>query len=435
MAPQPCGRTRIQPNLPPLPADKFYAGIKKKRGPKRKPLAEILQKPERRVENPYRSYTVSYKLRILSYWIQTRVACGPTRVRELTREEVAHHFKIPASNLSRWRKEEKEGKFAAMKAGQKRVGGGGRGRRWIEMEKELFEKFRERRALGRPVRRSWFRRASYELFQKNYPARDPDEFRFSNGWFRGYLGWHQISLRAVTNKASQLPRDFGESILSWLRFNRRNSQYRPGEERGLEQGGHRVGRYMLQNICNMDQTPVPFEYLEGRTYNQIGEKSIWLQSSKSGWDKRQGTIQLTVFADGVARVKPLIFFRGKGTGSTIVSEQRLYDNRVVVKFNPTAYANSSNMLEWLDEQLVPVLNGQPTLLAIDLFSGHKTEEVLDTFRAHDVMPSVIPGGCTGLVQPLDVSINRPFKDLLKVSYTQSKCYLRGGELILQLTLS
>jgi len=177
---------------------------------------------------------------------------------------------------------------------------------------------------------------------------------------------------------------------------------------------------MLQNICNMDQTPIAFEYLKGRTYNQIGEKSIGLQSSKSGWDKRQETIQLTAFADRVAWVKPLIFFHGKGTRSTIMSQERLCDNRVVVKFTPTAYANSSNMLEWLDQQLVPVLNGEPTLLAIDLFSSHKTEEVLDTFRPHDIMPSIIPGGCTAQVQPLHVSINRPFKDLLKVSYTPSK---------------
>jgi len=58
----------------------------------------------------------------------------------------------------------------------------------------------------------------------------------------------------------------------------------------------------------MDQTPLPFEYLEGQTCNTIGDKTIWLQSTKSGWDKKQGTIQLTIFADGIPRVAPLIFF-------------------------------------------------------------------------------------------------------------------------------
>lgn len=200
------------------------------------------------------------------------------------------------------------------------------------------------------------------------------------------------------------------------------------DEFGLGDIPAAVGRYRLQNICNMDQTPLPFEYLEGQTYNTTGEKNIWIQSSStSGWDKRQGTIQLTVFADGVPRVQPLVFFRGKGIGSTIVEEGRRYDSRVVVKFNPTAYANSTNIVEWLDEQVVPVLQSQPTLLAMDLFAAHKMEEVLDTLRAHDITVSVIPGGCTGLVQPLNVSINRPFKDILKV------CQLKiGGETYLTL---
>ena len=126
------------------------------------------------------------------------------------------------------------------------------------------------------------------------------------------------------------------------------------------------------------------------------------------------TIQLTVFADEVPRVKPLIFFRGQGTGGTILTERRGYDPRVIIKFNPKAYANSSNIVEWLDEQIVPVLENQPTLLALDLFGAHKTVEVLDTFWANDITVSIIPGGCTSLVQPLDVSINRPFKDILKV---------------------
>ena len=43
------GRIQVRLNLPELPADKFYAGIKKKRGPMRKPLAEVLQRPKKEV--------------------------------------------------------------------------------------------------------------------------------------------------------------------------------------------------------------------------------------------------------------------------------------------------------------------------------------------------------------------------------------------------
>lgn len=168
----------------------------------------------------------------------------------------------------------------------------------------------------------------------------------------------------------------------------------------------------------MDQTPLPFEYLSGRSYHQQGDKTIWVPGSKqTGWDKRQATIQLTIFADGIPRVKPLVFFRGQGIGASIQAEKERYDQRVVVKFNPKAYANSTSIVEWLDDQVIPVLDGRSTLMALDMFGSHKTEEVLDTMRAHDITLSVIPAGCTGLVQPLDVSINRPFKDILKVSIT------------------
>ena len=412
-ASQRSGRVPGRPDIPPLPADKFYAGVQKKREPVRKPLSEVLRHPQKEVTNPYRSYTVSYKLRVLSYWIGTKIPYGPTRVREPTQVEKAERFKIPAGNLSRWKKEEEEGKFTALKGGQRRAGGGGRGRVWAAMEKVLFEQFRERRAMGRPVRRGWFRRVSKGLIPIHDPGRDPTLFRFSNGWFRSFLRWDQISLRFVTNTASQLPADFAGAILNWLKFNRRNSQT---HEQDINWGRSNtlvpaVGHYRLQNICNLDQTPVPYEYLGGQTYNLIGEMSVWLQSSKSGWEKRKGTTQLTVFADGISRVLPLIFFRGQGIGPTIGRERQQYDPCVIVKFNPTAYANSSSVLEWQDEKLIPILDDQPTLLAIDLFQAHQTAEVLDTFRANDIAVSLIPGGCTCLVQPLDISINRPFKDI------------------------
>jgi hypothetical protein len=82
------------------------------------------------------------------------------------------------------------------------------------------------------------------------------------------------------------------------------------------------------------------------------------------------------------------------------------------------------MVEWLDQQIVPVLDNQPSLIVLDLFGGHKTDGVLDTLYANDITVSIIPGGCTGLIQPLDISINRPFKDILKVRsvYTYSILY-------------
>ena len=59
------------------------------------------------------------------------------------------------------------------------------------------------------------------------------------------------------------------------------------------------------NIINMDQTTLPWEYLEGKTYEFRGNRTVWVKSKKSGWNKRQATIQLTIFADGIPRVKPI----------------------------------------------------------------------------------------------------------------------------------
>jgi len=45
--------------------------------------------------------------------------------------------------------------------------------------------------------------------------------------------------------------------------------------------------------------------------------------------------------------------------------------------------------------------------------SHKTPAILDLLRSNKITPSFIPGGCTGLVQPLDISVNKPFKELVR----------------------
>ena len=62
----------------------------------------------------------------------------------------------------------------------------------------------------------------------------------------------------------------------------------------------------------MDQTPLPFSFSKGATYADTGDKTVWVKGGASGLDKRQCTAQLTIFADGKPRVKPLLIFKGKG---------------------------------------------------------------------------------------------------------------------------
>ncbi|KAF8249951.1 hypothetical protein K440DRAFT_640730 [Wilcoxina mikolae CBS 423.85] len=171
----------------------------------------------------------------------------------------------------------------------------------------------------------------------------------------------------------------------------------------------------------MDQTPTPFEYLSGWTYGSKGSKTVWAKAERSGWDKRQATIQLTVLADGIM-LKLWVFLRGKGEVPD--AEKNLYDPRVRIIWNEKTYANEETTIAWISEQLIPafqeytdssVPRSLPGMVALDAAAFHRTDAVLSLLRQYNITPSLIPGGCTSLIQVLDVVVNRPFKDALKES--------------------
>lgn len=132
-------------------------------------------------------------------------------------------------------------------------------------------------------------------------------------------------------------------------------------------------------------------------------------------------------------LKPWVIYGGKRQLPDI--ELRQYEKRVTVKFNDEAYANEDIVLQWIHAQLIPVIQHDnpfhgpistatglpsgtsifnvPGLVALDAASFHWTPAVLKTLKQANITPSVIPAGCTSLVQVLDVSVNRIFKDFLK----------------------
>jgi len=136
-------------------------------------------------------------------------------------------------------------------------------------------------------------------------------------------------------------------------------------------------------------------------------------------------------------------FKGKPKGDGCrKTERQKYHPGVVVIFNDKAWANTSNLLDWVKNQYstasaYPLRDHEPRFLALDSFAPHKNkgkkskekeslkekerrlkeeklqQELRDTFAKLKVTLSLIPGGCTGYVQVLDVLINKLIKQYIE----------------------
>ena len=121
------------------------------------------------------------------------------------------------------------------------------------------------------------------------PDSDNRSFQFSDGWFDAFKQRHKISFRRSTN-VSQKPHDDKRGALHT--FNRHIRQ--------IAGQGEQVGplrQFQLDQIANVDQTPLPFCFFNGETYADTGEKSVWVRGGASGLEKLQCNVQLTFFAD------------------------------------------------------------------------------------------------------------------------------------------
>jgi hypothetical protein len=282
-------------------------------------------------------YTNKRKLEILELksaaWVP-RPEYGQDAVRKPTWEELEKWTGVFKNTASKWPRKELE-----LLEGRENDRHNARVDRshWPALEQKLLEEFLKARKEGATIRQDWFRYHSVKFFEELYPDQPEGTFRFSNGWFAKCLARQRISLRFITNTAQKLPEEYLEPILNFFRFNRRNSQLQPGDT------PQAVGRFKERRIFNMDQTPAPFEYLDGQTYCEKGAKTVQAKSTKSGWDKRQATLMITAAGDG-ALLKIIVIFRGEGM---IPHEEHeildSFSENVIVMFNETAYCNEEVM--------------------------------------------------------------------------------------------
>ncbi len=134
------------------------------------------------------------------------------RQRPVTYKEVSDHFLIPEKTIKNWwlNRTTRIGAVLRPMRNLNEVPC-----QWPELETQLHEHFLLRRGENQAVTRAWFRRTSKQLFKQFYPLQD--SFKFSNGWFAGFLLRHNLSRRRITHQAQKLPEEVLPFVNSFLR--------------------------------------------------------------------------------------------------------------------------------------------------------------------------------------------------------------------------
>ena len=89
----------------------------------------------------------------------------------------------------------------------------------------------------------------------------------------------------------------------------------------------------------------------------------------------------------------------------------------VSRMDPTFRMDESVMLQWVDRVLKPWSETVPEnivpYLLLDLYKVHLMTTVTQQIESLGIEVDHIPGGCTGLAQPIDVGIGKPFKNRVR----------------------
>lgn len=265
------------------------------------------------------------------------------------------------------------------------------------------------RSQGYVVTRSAIRLQALTMAKKT-DYETPTDFKASAGWCTRFMKRYGLTLRQRTHIAQKLPADVEHKVANFHQFVLK------------ERKSH---NYPLIAIGNMDETPMTFDLPSNRTVDSKGSKTINIKTC--GAEKSHFTVVLACLADGT-KLKPMVIFKRK------TKPKEKLPSGVFVECNKKGWMDESFVNLWVDEiwgKRPGALLHKKSLLVWDMFRAHLVDSVQKNLLRRKTHKAVIPGGCTSLLQPLDVSLNKPFKTKMRALWTEwmisgPKEYTAGG---------
>ena len=223
-----------------------------------------------------------------------------------------------------------------------------------------------------------------------------EDFLGTTSWLSRFMKCKNFVQRQKT-RISRLPEEFEEKVLQfqWTIIR-------------MQQREH----YDLQLIGNMDETPLKFDMPPNRTVHAAGDKTVLIKTS--GKEKIHFTVVLGCMADGT-KLMPMIIFKRKRMPKECIPAS------VLVHVHENGWMDETGMEFWVWKNLIcgrrpGGLMKKKSLLVQNTFKAHATESGRLAGENSDFV--FVPGGLINQLQPLDVSINKPFKDKMRTAWTE-----------------
>jgi len=171
-----------------------------------------------------------------------------------------------------------------------------------------------------------------------------------------------------------------------------------------------------QFIINFDETPFYWEHLPRKAICRKIVKTC--RGYKKGYYRARSTVGLAVSANGDV-LRPLLILKRK-LPYYLRTENKI---NIMVSNSKNGWINEDIVIKWLLNVLLPYVQNNICLLLWDSFEAHISSTVLSFLKNHpNIIVGTIVGRTTDFAQPLDLGINKKFKDACKkkaLSYTNT----------------
>ena len=171
------------------------------------------------------------------------------------------------------------------------------------------------------------------------------------------------------------------------------------------------------NIINMDETPIFMENIPNKTIAPKGAHDISIISH--GREKSRKSVILAVIAAG-NKLPVLLVFYGTPNGpkeQTLRKLEVVTNKEIYACYQKGGWADKDIFEYWYKNIFFKYKpnndNNKTKILILDRATSHYDSDLGNIFKSNNCKYILIPPGITRFTPPLDVSNNKPFKQLVK----------------------